>query len=857
MKTRINRALLLFSFIVLIASNGSAKSRTSLEALGIANTFSQTFQPLLLRSASGNYTPTKLAYTCTNPVTTRSSNASAFYYIFNIGENNGFVIVSGDDRAKNILGYADNGSFSTDNLPENFRNWMSFYEKELKALATTPEDTTINISTLTNLRKTTSDAFATSISPLLGSTKWDQSAPYNIFCPTINSNKAPTGCVATAMAQVMKFHEWPVTGSGSKSYKSLEVTDSLSVDFSKTSYDWANMLNIYDGSSNTAIQDTAVATLMYHCGVAVSMDYSENSSGAYSNDIPAALSNHFGYDQNIQLYTRNYFSEAEWIQMIKTELNNNRPILYGGSDVDGSGHQFVCDGYDSNTLFHFNWGWSGYCNGYFELSSLNVQTPGIGGGTGGYSVGQDIVTGIQKPTETSIKTYQIHLLKSLTANKSTIARNSTFNINFGFANYGGNTFVGEIALGLYQGDSLVLKLNEIQDITLLTYWGESNYTTDPLAIPSTLADGSYQLYAIYKGSDQSTWSALRDKVGTPNVLNVTVTPSEIAFTTPDVYPKLTLTEPIKAIGNIYKGKTARFRATIQNTGGEYNSYLILQLKSPTNALISQNINYDPINIPAGSTKTIEITGNIYLAPGDYNLSLLQDLNNNQDNYSFALVTPGINNSVSVTVTDATGQAPVLILTEKMSLAESTLIKGSEAVLTAKIKNTGGYFNNNLVAFIFESTGHSSIDYIGPNSVILDTNEEKIVSFNKSLYLEDGSYFLALYYTNEANNGNWSAFTPNDFSRTSFTVDNLQTGIEKGNSVKPSLYSNPATNELSIQSTSLIKSILILDISGKQILNKEPLTSGIVYLGINNLSQGVYLIKIETENGLYTEKFFKK
>ena len=422
------------------------KSRTSIEALGIANSFIQKHQSSAISGISIKSAVKKLAYACTDSDTTRSSKENAYYYIFNIEGNNGFVIVSGDNRAKDILGYSDSGSFPAENMPENFRNWMAFYEKELKALAAisdTTAYTSTNISVAKNLRATNASIFATSINPLLGTIKWDQSAPYNILCPVVGSRQAPTGCVATAMAQIMKYHQWPLAGAGAKTYKPYEVDDSLTVDFSKTTYDWANMTNTYDGYSSTAIQDTAVATLMYHCGVAVSMEYSEYSSSAYSNDIPAALSTYFGYDENAQLYVRDYYSEAEWVQMIKKELNTRRPVLYGGASIDGSGHQFICDGYDSEDLFHFNWGWNGTCNGYFELSSLNVETPGIGGGTGGFSVGQDIITGIQKPTIRSVKTYQIALLKMPETNDTRIARESTFSITYGCANFGGNTFEGK------------------------------------------------------------------------------------------------------------------------------------------------------------------------------------------------------------------------------------------------------------------------------------------------------------------------------------------------------------------------------------------------------------------------------
>jgi Peptidase C10 family. len=403
-----------FSLLLILNISIYAKSRSSAEALSIANSFYQssiTTKSISTKSSTDNVGLT-LAYSCTDGIATRSSNENAYYYIFNRGDNNGFIIISGDDRAKSVLGYSDSGSFSATVIPENFKNWMSSYQKELKALAAISEDATSTMQSSSVLSATTKAiSFSTSISPLLGTIAWNQLSPYNILCPKIGASRAPTGCVATAMAQIMKYYQWPVQGAGSKKYKPASMIDSLYVDFSKTAYNWPNMKNAYRGNS-TAIQDTAVATLMYHCGVSVDMDYTVYSSAAYSNYIPAALNQYFGYDSNIQIYSRDFYTEAEWLQMIKTELNASRPILYGGSSTSEGGHQFICDGYDTNNLFHFNWGWGGYYDGYFELSSLNYETPGIGGSvTDGFTVWQDMVTGIQKPTTTSSKSYEIYLIK--------------------------------------------------------------------------------------------------------------------------------------------------------------------------------------------------------------------------------------------------------------------------------------------------------------------------------------------------------------------------------------------------------------------------------------------------------------
>ena len=850
------KTLLLFALLLFCIQGAFSKQLTSSEAQTIATSFYRNKQASSIRTASSPISSTtlKLVYSCTDSsVKTRTSGSTSnvYYYIFNVGTNGGFVIVSGDDRAKPILGYTDSGSFSADNMPDNFKNWMSFYQRELKALAAIAEDTIAianSVSTTSTPVTTKASTFATYINPLLGTIAWDQSAPYNIFCPKIGTEKAPTGCVATAMAQIMKYYQWPVKGAGTHSYRPAQLSKPLTVDFSKTTYSWTNMLNTY--GTSTAIQDTAVATLMYHCGVAVNMDYTAASSGAYSNDIPAALSNYFGYDPNAQLVTRDYYTQAEWTNLIKTELNSARPILYGGSSADG-GHQFICDGYNSANLFHFNWGWSGSYNGYFELTSLNVETPGIGGGSGGFTEGQDMVIGIQKPSQTSTASYEIDLINIMQASVSNVGRNLTFGVNYGYANYGAKTFNGAIALGLYQGTTQVSILKQYDITGLESYYGNDSFTASGVIIPSSVNDGTYQLYSIYKATDQSTWSIMRNKVGTPNSLNVTVTSTNITFATPDVYPKLTLTEAVKTIGNLYNTKAGRFSATIKNSGGEFNSYISAVLTS-TNGLLTQQITHVPVTIPSGETKTIELTGDVNLTPGSYILTLKYDTNNDQGNESMILLTPGTDNSVSVAVLSAPTLAPVLSLSQNILLASSTITNGSALELTAKIKNTGGYFNESLIAFIFPSTGGSNVDYMGPVNVILDTNEEKTITFNKNIYLDAAAYSIVLYY----HNNSWTKFTPTTSGKIPFYVTTA-TGIENAATDQLNIYPNPATDVLYIQSPSLVKSVQVMDMSGKLLIKQEPQITGDVQVSVNELSQGVYFVKIETEEGTYTKKFFKK
>ena len=328
------------------------------------------------------------------------------FYIFNT--SGGFVIVSADDIAYPVLGYSDEGSFNTDNIGPNTLNWLRGYQLQIQFgidndIAATEEISNQWYKLQNGIR--TPQRNTRSVSSLLA-TRWNQSAPYNNLCPYDNeaNTRTVTGCVATAMAQVMKYWNYPARGIGSHTYTHSTYGE-LSADFGNTTYDWNNMLNSYRGSTTTE-QDEAVAVLMYHCGVAVEMSYdiaANGGSGAYTVSYDgyfdycaeSALKNFFCYNSTtLQGLLRDDYEDTEWKNILRQELNASRPIIYSGSG-DGGGHCFVCDGYDANDYFHFNWGWGGSEDGMFLIDALNPGEGGIGGGGYQFNEGQDIIIGIQ------------------------------------------------------------------------------------------------------------------------------------------------------------------------------------------------------------------------------------------------------------------------------------------------------------------------------------------------------------------------------------------------------------------------------------------------------------------------------
>ena len=342
----------------------------------------------------------------------KSLEIDQFYIVQEEDEDGGWVIMAADDAVQPILGYCDKGTFDPSaEMPENLKWWLKMYNRQIKRAVDLKLEATDEVKNeWTELRRGVRRATQATVvvSPLL-TTTWNQSGPYNNLCPYYSgNNRSVTGCVATAMAQVMNFWEWPQTGQGSHSYNS---NGTQTVNFASTTYDWANMKDSYSGSYTNA-QATAVATLMYSCGVAVEMNYGA-SSGAQTIRFPAsstsyacaqnALWNYFKYNaDSIKGYYREGYSyygysswtDNNWIAMLKAELNKRHPIMYAGSG-DGGGHSFVCDGYRDDNYFHFNWGWGGTYDGYFTVNSLAPGGGGIGSNNDNtFNEGQDVIIGI-------------------------------------------------------------------------------------------------------------------------------------------------------------------------------------------------------------------------------------------------------------------------------------------------------------------------------------------------------------------------------------------------------------------------------------------------------------------------------
>ena len=359
-----------------------------------------------------------------------TASRSDAYYVFN-NDAGGFVIIAGDDAVTPVLGYTSTGSFDAENLPDGLKDLLKSYERQIAALG---DNYVAN-------RTATRAAFTGE--KLLKTAEWNQYAPFNKYTP----NNYITGCVATAGAIVMKHHGYPAKGTGSHSYTWNGKT--LTANF-EHDYDWASMPAKYDGTNDAAFD--GVARLMADLGVAVEMQYAKSGSGAYIGNMISALQKYFGYSKLTHL-AYIYDMEAEaWNAKLRGEIDANRPILYSASDASAGGHSFIIDGYKDES-FSVNWGWGGYCNGFYQIGALNPESEGRPTGDK-YNMGQTAVIGLQ-PSDGTEKISTMGFLKvsgqlqALNMNVTDVKkgqRGAIFSAPIG--NTGDRSFTGEVVVAL-------------------------------------------------------------------------------------------------------------------------------------------------------------------------------------------------------------------------------------------------------------------------------------------------------------------------------------------------------------------------------------------------------------------------
>lgn len=644
------------------------------------------------------------------------------YYVFPNANSKGFTIVSGDDRLPEIVGYSSQGSYDENNLPEGFVSFMKAYQNLYNKVNLGDAEALKNLAEIKAWRnkKNASAASTSAVAPLLGNIEWDQTSPYNNMCPRYDSvHVAATGCVATAMAQVMAYYKYPkqlkadIPGYVNR-WNGIPM-EIPTITREEGIYDWDNMLPKYNKEANaTQQQKDAVAKLMYHCGAAVQMNYGPESAAAVS---ATKLAKYFGYDADLMMdLNRSTFSLDKWMQIIDTELAAGRPVLYGGQASDG-GHQFVCDGKDGEGLYHINWGWSGSQNGYFDLSLLNPEKGGTGSGnsTEGYNRLCSMTIGIAPDngvvdaplaTVPDIKAMNYGFLETTTKDtRENPDEAFDFWLDYGLGNQTYQAFSGYVALGILQKDGSYRIVSQKAHINVDPIPGEGMISVVDVnfRVNEAFEVGTVTLCPLYS-KDGENWTLCDIPSSFPSVM-LKITKTKMDVTSP-------LTAQVTGPEKLETGAYGTFQVTLSNLSDlEYFGYIDVSFSDKAEQVSAALARELYVSVPAHGSVTRSFNllpkqaGDFYLwldeLSGGYNRNLV-------DAQKF-MVDKGYEPPIYLVET-STNAEPGLCETELAYYGGKQMrtprVNGEQAEFTYKIKNDGEDASI-LIAFAYAGGGEET------------------------------------------------------------------------------------------------------------------------------------------------------
>ena len=643
--------------------------------------------------------------------TAKAGKAEQFadYYVFNRGQGEGFVIVAGDDEAQAILGYSHQGTLDYDQAPAQLKAWLDGYAQEMRWLR---EQTGTDFSG----RQAGEQETFTPVQPLLGDIAWDQLEPYNGMTPCyVGTTHSATGCVATAMAQIMYYHRWPERGTGSHYYTPVGWNKEIGADFSQSVYDWDAMLPRYTADASQQSKD-AVALLMRDCGIAVNMVYGAQS-GSVIEEWPLPLTTYFSYDKGVGLLNRTYYTQNEWDAIIRAEIEAGRPVFSTGFTESSGGHAYVFDGYDADGLIHVNWGWSGMANGYFRTSALMPSIQGTGGSVGGFNYKQSILVGIQPPTESSEQYLQIVSSERMKAEPAACGQDEpvTLKLTGKVTNYGWQAVTVDFGIGVFDAAGTLLSVMET-DKNALTLAVEDyiiGLSTENVSF-SSLPDGQYEVRPVARNTGGTRWTMVRNfNYKKNNRLDLKVQEGQLLFSSPEAYrleaDSLYHTE-------LYRNTAARIMATVANRGGlEYSGGIRAALLDVNGTSVMDESVECTQSILPGASASVEVIATFTVAAGTYKLTLLDD-------DSQQLCTP-----VEVTLQEMPEEG-VLQMDEALSFPDNEKVLPDSMALTARLTCTQGVFAGELVIYLYDASGTTMVGGFEPQFVFAQSGDKLSVHF---------------------------------------------------------------------------------------------------------------------------------
>lgn len=645
----------------------------------------------------------------------------AIGYMFTAGPQ-GFLLVSADDMATPTLGYSDSEHFDATSIPDGLQYWLDAYAQEIEWARSHPDQLTRRVSRAEDRAP---------IEPMV-KTHWNQDEPYNDLCPLVQGKRSVTGCVATAMAQILNYYKYPTKGEGSVTYKIDATMDGegnvisgtdWSFDFANTTFDWGNMLDTYDNINATDAQKKAVATLMSACGVSVRMDYSPNESGAPSEAVPYALINYFGYSNSAYLACREYYDQESWETLVYDQLASNGPLLYSGQS-DTSGHSFVCDGYNGDGYYHINWGWGGMSDGYYRLTALDPDSQGIGGSTSGYNFMQSIVCDV-KPSKGGDRHYTLALGYPFVISETTSKVRSTITWGECLTNYSAYAFSGYINLAyepVNGGTVAYANPVSIDGMPGSDADGSLAYYSDIHSTIPGLSDGEYMVYPVWS-KDSESWSRVLCPIFGSAYYTAKVSSKTVTFVAESkVVPELNDVE----VSPIYESGSLHLTASAYNSGAsEYYGRVCALLY--TSDFTEELFESSPVMIDLlpGKSLDFEIANELRLNrayTGDAKLVFVDMLSGLQ-----------LGDAVDVTINKAAEAASLQIGAIEYGSGYSEVQEADDLCFQVNVKCTAGYFGGYLKMIIYPNeAGSYYVGLIQSEYLSLESGESKDVVFRGAL-----------------------------------------------------------------------------------------------------------------------------
>lgn len=829
------------------------------------------------------------------------------YHVFNDKDRSGFVIVSGEEALPPVIGYADEGRIDLNNLPIQLATLLQAYEARIQKMRLGGRLEHLGFG---GGEQYNPGRYPQPVKGPLVKTKWNQEAPYNLKAPAgKDGKKAPTGCAATALSQLMYFHAWPETGRGKLSYQPSLKDGSgkyyypkQEVDFSKSKYDWKKMKHLYlrnvfgveDWSKD---EGEAVALLMRDAGVALKMQYAPEGSGAFPQDEMSALETYFDYDTRFVM--RDYYNNAEIRRAIKAEFDLGYPIVMNGASLRGGGHAWIIDGYDDNGMIHANWGWGGVSDGYFELDFMDPPALGTGGGDGRFNRQQSFV--FARPNRAGLPALPLERVLSFIDDGGLVIEQTGTNwvarqLNVSLkkiGNIGSPSYVGMLAIGLYNEQGHLLKTFTASDnLPELKFGNLVSVNKIQVALDPDLADGRYTLEALCTEPDLDAAGEYRwARAGRSNRVILQIKDGQLSLVGGGLTPKLKLAkQPRELVRSVYK-RIGSTLLTIENESARQLIGSVAFVFQKAGESKRDTIQIEPLVLYdyAVSERAFAYntaTGKTF-SPGQYEVSFCfiteADTDEQGKVVAPAKVYPIENpfGTYRIELHDGADQ-PILEywwargqdgldlylngILLKSDLLDLASLKGKKLEIATNIRNYGKTAHSGALRYrlldaernVWHDLGKTSEVKIG-GYAIAPRGTTKISIDQTVLANLRPQYRYEMHVEAEISGtwvDVWSANYPRRYISILGTNGHTTGLVEEANTHESvHLYPNPSRGSLSIEGLEGEASVEIFTLSGLR-LHSGKISSERASLELSHLPSGVYVLRLTTARGVKTYRWQK-